>query len=77
MLTPPALPTTSTKGLEKMEHNVVKIKNKRSIGGGEENWIEVEPEEHRREEISLCYIIAYVFDSQYLNQYEKVYFNWH
>lgn len=56
MLTPPALPTTSTKGLEKMEHNVVKIKNKRSIGGGEENWIEVEPEEHRREEISLSVI---------------------
>jgi len=34
MLTPPALPTTSTKGLEKIEHNLVKIKQEEYRRGG-------------------------------------------
>lgn len=45
MLTPPALPISSTKALKKMEHNVVKIKQEYRKGE-DESWTEVEPAEH-------------------------------
>lgn len=46
MLTPPALPISSTKGLKKMEHNVVKIKQEEYRKREDESWTEVEPAEH-------------------------------